>query len=214
MYITLPDLPYDFNALEPHIDALTMEIHHDKHHGGYVNKLNAALEKAPALQGKSIEDILLSLEDAPEEVRTAICNNGGGHYNHSLFWKILSPTGGGKPSGTLLSMIENSFDSFEGFKERFTNIATALFGSGWTWLVVDDSQKLTISTSPNQDNPAMCGQIPILGIDLWEHAYYLKYQNRRPEYIAAFWNVIKWDQVAKNLENVRLKGSRTVSSRI
>lgn len=214
MYITLPDLPYDFNALEPHIDALTMEIHHDKHHGGYVNKLNAALEKAPALQGKSIEDILLSLEDAPEEVRTAICNNGGGHYNHSLFWKILSPTGGGKPSGTLLSMIENSFDSFEGFKERFTNIATTLFGSGWTWLVVDDSQKLTISTSPNQDNPAMCGQIPILGIDLWEHAYYLKYQNRRPEYIAAFWNVIKWDQVAKNLENVRLKGSRTVSSRI
>lgn len=214
MYITLPDLPYDFNALEPHIDALTMEIHHDKHHGGYVNKLNAALEKAPALQGKSIEDILLSLEDAPEEVRTAICNNGGGHYNHSLFWKILSPTGGGKPSETLLSMIENSFDSFEGFKERFTNIATTLFGSGWTWLVVDDSQKLTISTSPNQDNPAMCGQIPILGIDLWEHAYYLKYQNRRPEYIAAFWNVIKWDQVAKNLENIRIKGSRTVSSRM
>ncbi len=204
MSFTLPDLPYDFNALEPHIDARTMEIHHDKHHGGYVNKLNAALEKAPALQGKTIEEIMVSLEKAPEEVRTAIRNNGGGHYNHTLFWKIMSPRGGGKPAGTLLSMLEKSFGSFDAFKDRFSEAAANIFGSGWAWLSVDSSKRLVISATPNQDNPAMQGLVPIFGLDVWEHAYYLKYQNRRPEYIAAFWNVVNWEQVAMHLEGAKL----------
>jgi Fe-Mn family superoxide dismutase len=200
MAFTLPDLPYDFGALEPHIDARTMEIHHGKHHGGYVAKLNAALEKAPALQGKSIEEIMKGWENAPSEVRTAIRNNGGGHYNHSLFWKLLSPKGGGKPSGTLLAKIESGFGGFEIFKDKFSEAAANIFGSGWAWVAVERGGKLAIAATPNQDNPLMQGKTPILGLDVWEHAYYLKYQNRRPEYIAAFWSIVNWEQVAANLK--------------
>ncbi len=200
MAFTVPDLPYAFNALEPHIDAKTMEIHHDKHHGTYVAKLNAALEKAPAFQGKPIEDILRSLDSVPAEVRTAVRNHGGGHLNHSLFWKMLSPKGGGKPSGALASAIDKGFGSFDAFKEQFGNAAANLFGSGWAWLCADSAGKLVIAGLPNQDSPVSQGMKPLLGIDVWEHAYYLKYQNRRPDYIAAFWNVVSWEQVAANLE--------------
>jgi Fe-Mn family superoxide dismutase len=207
MSFTLPDLAYDFNALEPHIDARTMKIHHGKHHGGYVNKLNAALEKAPALHGKSIEEIMRMLDAVPEEVRAAVRNNGGGHYNHSLFWKVLSPEGGGRPSGPLLDAVEKSFGSFDTLRQRFSAAAAGVFGSGWAWLVADASGRLVVETSPNQDNPAMAGRRPVLGLDVWEHAYYLKYQNRRPEYIEAFWNVINWAQVAANLRAAREGGS-------
>ena len=200
MPFTLPDLPYAFNALEPHIDAKTMEIHHDKHHGTYVTKLNAALEKAPAFQGRAIEDILKSLDSVPADVRTAVRNHGGGHMNHTMFWKLLSPNGGGKPSGALAAAIDKNFGSFDAFKQQFTDAATNLFGSGWAWLSADAAGKLVITGLPNQDNPVSQGLKPIMGLDVWEHAYYLKYQNRRPEYITAFWNVISWDQVAKNLE--------------
>ncbi len=202
MAFTLPDLPYAFDALEPYIDARTMEIHHDKHHGGYVSKLNAALEKAPALQGKRVEEILRSLDGVPEEVRTAVRNNGGGHLNHSLFWKLMAPKAGGKPEGELLQELEKTFGSFERFKEAFTTAAGGLFGSGWAWLVVDNG-RLEVTTTPNQDNPVMRGQRPVLGLDVWEHAYYLKYQNRRPEYIAAFWSVVNWPQAAENLRTAR-----------
>jgi len=200
MPFTLPDLPYAFNALEPHIDAKTMEIHHDKHHGTYVAKLNAALEKAPAFQNRAIEDILKSLDSVPADVRSAVRNHGGGHMNHTMFWKMLSPSGGGKPSGALAAAIEKSFGSFDTFKQQFSDAAANLFGSGWAWLCADAAGKLVVTSLPNQDNPVSQGLKPILGIDVWEHAYYLKYQNRRPEYITAFWNVISWDQVAKNLE--------------
>ena len=200
MAFTVPDLPYAFNALEPHIDAKTMEIHHDKHHGTYVAKLNAALEKAPAFQGKPIEDILRSLDSVPAEVRTAVRNHGGGHLNHSLFWKMLSPKGGGKPSGALASAIDKGFGGFDAFKEQFGNAAANLFGSGCAWLCADSAGKLVIAGLPNQDSPVSQGMKPLLGIDVWEHAYYLKYQNRRPDYIAAFWNVVSWEQVAANLE--------------
>jgi Fe-Mn family superoxide dismutase len=200
MAFTLPDLPYAFNALEPHIDAKTMEIHHDKHHGTYVAKLNAALEKAPALQGKQIEEILRALDSVPADIRGAVRNHGGGHLNHSLFWKMLSPKGGGKPAGALASAIDKSFGGFDAFKEQFTNAGTNLFGSGWAWLCADASGKLVITALPNQDSPVSQGMKPLLGLDVWEHAYYLKYQNRRPEYIAAFWNVVAWEQVAANLD--------------
>ncbi len=200
MPFTLPDLPYAFNALEPHIDAKTMEIHHDKHHGTYVTKLNAALEKAPAFQGRAIEEILKSLDSVPADVRTAVRNHGGGHMNHSMFWKMLSPQGGGKPTGALAAAIDKSFGSFDTFKQQFGDAAANLFGSGWAWLSADAAGKLVITALPNQDNPVSQGLKPILGIDVWEHAYYLKYQNKRPDYIAAFWNVISWEQVAKNLE--------------
>ncbi len=199
MAFTLPDLPYPFNALEPHIDAKTMEIHHDKHHATYVAKLNAALEKAPTFQGKSIEEILRSLDSIPADVRTAVRNHGGGHLNHSLFWKMMSPKGGGKPSGALAKAIDKSFGSFDALKEQFGNAAANLFGSGWAWLCEDRAGKLVISALPNQDSPVSQGLKPILGLDVWEHAYYLKYQNRRPDYIAAFWNVVSWEQVAANL---------------
>ena len=199
MPFTLPDLPYAFGALEPHIDAKTMEIHHGKHHATYVSKLNAALEKAPALQSKTIEEILRSLDTAPNEVRGALRNHGGGHYNHSLFWKMLAP-GGGAPTGALKSAIDKAFGSFDAFKEQFSTAAANLFGSGWAWLCADSSKKLTLTTTPNQDSPLSQGLKPLLGLDVWEHAYYLKYQNRRPDYITAFWNVVSWKQVAENLD--------------
>jgi Fe-Mn family superoxide dismutase len=203
MPFSLPDLPYAYNALEPHIDAKTMEIHHDKHHATYVQKLNAALEKAPSFQSKKIEEILRSLDSVPAEGRTAVRNHGGGHYNHSLFWKLLSPKGGGKPSGALAAAIEKSFGGFDGFKDQFGAAAVNLFGSGWAWLCADGAGKLSILGLPNQDSPLSQGLKPILGIDVWEHAYYLKYQNRRPDYIAAIWNVVSWEQVALNFETSR-----------
>jgi len=202
MAYTLPDLPYDFNALEPHIDARTMEIHHDKHHGGYVKKVNAAIE-GTELENKSIEDLISDLSAVPEDKRTAVRNNGGGHANHSLFWTIMSPDGGGEPSGDLATAINEAFGSFNDFKEKFSTAGATRFGSGWAWLGVDSSGKLCVCSTPNQDSPLMGSSIvdcpckPILGMDVWEHAYYLKYQNKRPEYIAAFFNVINWDEVAK-----------------
>ena len=203
MAFKLPDLPYDFNALEPQIDARTMEIHHDKHHGAYVSKLNAALEKAPDFEDKPIVEILQSLDRLPQEIRTAVRNNGGGHYNHSLFWKILTPDGGGLPDGALLKEVKKNFGQYDTFKEQFASAATGVFGSGWVWLALDADFKLVVTTTPNQDSPIMQGITPILGLDVWEHAYYLKYQNRRPDYIAAFWNVINWDQVTDNLMRAR-----------
>jgi len=203
MPYTLPDLPYPFNALEPHIDAKTMEIHHDKHHGTYVAKLNAALEKVPSFQGRPIEEILRTLDSLPADVRPAVRNHGGGHLNHSLFWKIMSPKGGGKPTGALAAAIDTSFGSFDALKEQFANAAANLFGSGWAWLCADSAGKLVIVSLPNQDSPASQGMKPVLGLDVWEHAYYLRYQNRRPDYITAFWNVVSWEQAAANLESAR-----------
>ena len=203
MAFKLPYLPYDFAALEPHIDARTMEIHYGKHHATYVTKLNAALEKHPALAQKPVEDLLKSLDMLPAEIRTAVRNHGGGHFNHSLFWKLMAPGAGGKPSGALAAAIDTAFNGFAGFQEQFSNAAATLFGSGWAWLVADASRKLSVVTTPNQDNPISQGLVPLLGLDVWEHAYYLKYQNRRPDYIAAFWNVVNWKQVAANLEAAR-----------
>lgn len=198
MSFQLPDLPYAYNALEPHIDAKTMEIHHGKHHNGYTTKLNAAIEGTD-LEGQSIEDILKNISKHSTGVR----NNGGGYYNHSLFWKVMSPNGGGNPSGEVANMIDDAFGSFDAFKEAFSNAAATQFGSGWAWLCFDNG-KLTVCSTPNQDNPIMdvtdCDGTPILGIDVWEHAYYLNYQNRRPDYINAFFNVINWDQVNENLQ--------------
>ena len=197
MPFTLPPLPYPNDALEPSIDAKTMEIHHDKHHAGYVNNLNAALEKAPELQGKSLDDLLKNLNAVPEAVRTAVRNNGGGHWNHSMFWQVMSPNGGGAPSGKLADAINKSFGDFEKFKEQFNAAGGSRFGSGWAWLI-NDGGKLSIVSTPNQDNPIMDGKpAPILGVDVWEHAYYLKYQNRRPDYLDAFWNVVNWGKVAE-----------------
>ena len=197
MPFTLPPLPYPTNALEPSIDAQTMEIHHDKHHAAYVNNLNAALEKAPELQNKSLDDLLKNLNAVPESVRTAVRNNGGGHWNHSMFWQVMSPSGGGKPTGKLADAINSAFGDFEKFKEQFNAAGAARFGSGWAWLV-NDGGKLSIVSTPNQDNPIMDGKpAPILGLDVWEHAYYLKYQNRRPDYMKAWWNVVNWPEVAK-----------------
>jgi superoxide dismutase, Fe-Mn family len=197
MAFTLPDLPFKLDALEPHIDAKTMEIHHGKHHATYVTRLNQALEGKGDLASKTIEDLLRNLDAVPNEIRMAVRNNGGGHYNHSLFWKLLSPSGG-KPSGALAEAITKSFGSFEAFKTQFTDAATTRFGSGWAWLSLDKSRKLIVSSTPNQDSPLMEGMVPVLGLDVWEHAYYLKYQNRRPDYIAAFWNVVNWAHVEEN----------------
>lgn len=197
MAFELPKLPYDYDALEPHIDARTMEIHHTKHHNGYTTKLNTAIEGTD-LASKSIEEILRNLDMANSAVR----NNGGGFYNHSLFWKIMSPNGGGNPGGDLGDAINDAFGSFDGFKDKFSSAAGSRFGSGWAWLCVHKGGKLEICSTPNQDNPIMpntgCGGYPILGIDVWEHAYYLNYQNRRPDYINAFFNVINWEEVAAN----------------
>jgi Fe-Mn family superoxide dismutase len=195
----LPPLPYAYNALEPYIDELTMQIHHDRHHGTYVQNLNAALEGHPDLEAKSIEDLLRGINDVPESIRTAVRNNGGGHANHTLFWEIMSPNGGGQPSGKLADAINTTFGSFEKFKEEFTKAALGRFGSGWAWLVVDGG-KLAITSTPNQDNPLMEGKTPIFGLDVWEHAYYLKYQNRRADYVNAFWNVVNWAEVEKRYE--------------
>jgi len=198
----LPALPYANNALEPHFDALTMEIHHDRHHATYVNNLNAALEGHADLQQKSIEELIGNLDAVPESIRTAVRNNGGGHANHTLFWEILSPNGGGAPAGALADAINSTFGSFDNFKAEFTKAATTRFGSGWAWLIVDGG-KLAITSTPNQDSPLMEGKTPILGLDVWEHAYYLKYQNKRPDYIGAFWNVVNWDEVSKRFEAAR-----------
>ncbi|WP_407268398.1 superoxide dismutase SodA [Radiobacillus sp. PE A8.2] len=195
----LPDLPYAYDALEPHIDKETMNIHHTKHHNTYVTKLNGALEGHADLQDKSLEDLLSDLDSVPAEIRTAVQNNGGGHANHSLFWTLLSPNGGGEPTGELAEKITAKFGSLDKFKEEFAAAGAGRFGSGWAWLVVNNGE-LEITSTPNQDTPVMEGKTPVLGLDVWEHAYYLKYQNKRPDYIAAFWNVVNWDEVSKLYE--------------
>ena len=194
---SLPPLPYASDALEPHIDAKTMEIHHGKHHQAYVNNLNGALEKAPELQSKSLDDLLRGLNSVPEAIRTAVRNNGGGHWNHTMFWQIMGPDAGGKPGGALAQAIDTAFGSFDKFKEQFAAAGTGRFGSGWAWLIVERGGGLKIESTPNQDNPLMDGKVAIMGLDVWEHAYYLKYQNRRPDYIAAWWNVVSWKEVEK-----------------
>jgi Fe-Mn family superoxide dismutase len=192
----LPPLPYAFDALEPHIDAKTMEIHHDKHHAAYVTNLNAALEKFPALQSKSIEALLKEINTVPEEIRTAVRNNGGGHMNHTMFWELMGPKAGGEPTGALADALNQSVGSFAAFKEQFAKAGLGRFGSGWAWLIKHDN-KLSIESTANQDQPIMEGKHAILGVDVWEHAYYLKYQNRRADYLAAWWNVVNWNEVAK-----------------
>jgi Fe-Mn family superoxide dismutase len=192
----LPPLPYDFGALEPHIDTQTMQIHHGKHHQAYVNNLNAALEKHPALQAKSAEDLIRDLASVPEDIRTAVRNNGGGHVNHTMFWTLMAPNAGGAPTGALADAIGAAFGSFDAFKEQFAKAGVGRFGSGWAWLI-DTGGKLSIESTANQDNPMSEGKKAILGIDVWEHAYYLKYQNRRPDYISAWWNVVNWAEVAR-----------------
>jgi Fe-Mn family superoxide dismutase len=194
----LPPLPYDFGALEPHIDTQTMQIHHRKHHAAYVNNLNAALEKHANLQGKSAEELVKDLSKVPEDIRTAVRNNGGGHVNHTMFWKMMAPKAGGAPTGAVSDAIKSAFGSFDSFKEQFAKAAAGRFGSGWAWLI-DTGGKLTIESTPNQDSPLMDGKKPILGLDVWEHAYYLKYQNRRPDYIDAWWNVVNWAEINKRL---------------
>ena len=194
----LPPLPYAYNALEPHIDEQTMRIHHDKHHAAYVKNLNAALEKHPALQGKGLDDLVRDLASVPEDIRTAVRNNGGGHWNHSLFWQVMGPDAGGAPTGKVADAITASFGSFDGLKEQFAKAAMGRFGSGWAWIVADGGA-LSITSTPNQDNPLMDGQRAILGLDVWEHAYYLNYQNRRPDYISAWWNVVNWAAVNARL---------------
>jgi Fe-Mn family superoxide dismutase len=197
MAFELPPLPYPSNALEPHIDQQTMEIHHGKHHNAYVTNLNKALEGQPDLQNKSLEELLTSINTLPSSIQNAVRNNGGGHSNHSMFWQIMSPNGGGAPSGDLATAINSAFGSFDAFKEQFAAAGVGRFGSGWAWLVVAPDGSLSISSTPNQDTPIMEGKTPILGLDVWEHAYYLKYQNRRPDYIAAWWNVVNWAEVAR-----------------
>jgi len=195
----LPPLPYEFDALEPHIDARTMEIHHDKHHQAYITNLNKAVAGHEDLAKKNVEDLIRDLAQVPEAIRTAVRNQGGGHYNHSLFWQMMKKGGGGEPKGALGSAIDKKFGNFTGFKDELTKAATSQFGSGWAWLTLD-GKNLKVEPAPNQDNPLSQGRTPLLGIDVWEHAYYLKYQNRRPEYIAAFFNVINWDFVAQRYE--------------
>jgi Fe-Mn family superoxide dismutase len=203
MAFTLPPLPYDYKALEPHIDEQTMRLHHDKHHAAYVNNLNAALESQPDLQNKSIEELLAMVDRIPEAIRATVRNNGGGHANHTIFWEMMAPGGAKEPDGELASAINSSFGGFAQFKEQFTKACVGRFGSGWGWLTSDRSGKLAIESTPNQDTPLMAGKAPLLGCDVWEHAYYLKYQNRRPDYVGAWWNVVNWTDVAQRFAKAR-----------
>lgn len=202
MTYTLPDLPYAYDALEPYIDVETMHLHHDKHHNTYVTNLNAAIEKHPELGEKSVEELIADMAGIPEDIRAAVRNNGGGHANHSFFWEIMAPNAGGEPTGAVKAAIDDAFGSFDEMKEAFKAAAAGRFGSGWAWVIVDDG-KLAITSTPNQDSPLMDGKTPILGLDVWEHAYYLKYKNVRPDYIAAFWNVVNWDKVNEHFENAK-----------
>jgi len=197
MAFTLPPLPYDYAALEPHIDTQTMQIHHDKHHNAYVTNLNAALERHPNIASQSIEDILRNIGDVPEAARQAVINNGGGHANHTMFWEIMGPNGGGEPTGALGEAITKAFGSFADFKAKINDAGVKRFGSGWSWLVLDKGGALQVLSTANQDSPLMQGQTPLLGVDVWEHAYYLKYQNLRPKYLEAWWNTVNWAEVAK-----------------
>jgi len=196
----LPELPYDYSALEPTIDAQTMKLHHDMHHAAYVKNLNAALEKYPNLQSKKVEELLRDLNAVPEDIRTAVRNNGGGHMNHSMFWKIMGPKAGGEPSGAIAKLIQQTFGTFKDFQTKFNDAGVKQFGSGWVWLAGKPGGELQVLSTPNQDNPISQGLFPILGNDVWEHAYYLKYNNRRPEYLQAWWNVVNWDEINKRLE--------------
>jgi superoxide dismutase, Fe-Mn family len=200
---SLPEVPYAYDALEPHIDARTMEIHHTKHHQTYVNNLNAALEKAPDVRYDDIDQLLRNFDSIPQEIQTAVRNNGGGHANHSLFWTIMGPNGGGEPGGAVGEAIRSAFGDFAGFRDKFANAAKGRFGSGWAWLVVGDGRQVQVTDTANQDSPLMSGQTPVLGLDVWEHAYYLHYPNRRPDYIDAWWNVVNWDEVNRRFEGAR-----------
>jgi len=200
---TLPELPYAFDALEPHIDARTMEIHHGKHHNAYVTNLNNALAKHPDWLELSVADLCAKINEVPEDIRTAVRNNGGGHFNHSLFWPLMGPGKGGEPTGELGSAIASTFGSFDDFKQQFSTAAATRFGSGWAWLSLNNAGKLVVHSTPNQDNPLMDGWKPVVGLDVWEHAYYLNYQNRRPDYIAAWWNVVNWDQANENFRQAK-----------
>ncbi len=202
MSYELPALPYGYDALEPHIDARTMEIHHTKHHQGYVNNLNAALDKHPELKDKDLNELLSNLNAIPEDIRTAVRNNGGGHANHSLFWECMTPEST-SPSGELAQAIDSAFGSFDGFKEQFAKAGATRFGSGWAWLALDSGGQLVVTSTPNQDNPVSEGLVPVLGLDVWEHAYYLNYQNRRPDYITAWWNVVNWNKVAESYNDAK-----------
>jgi Fe-Mn family superoxide dismutase len=205
---SLPPLPYDAAALEPHIDATTMQIHHGKHHQAYVTNLNAALDKHPEWHQKSLDDLLKNINGVPEDIRTAVRNNGGGHHNHSMFWKWMAPKAGGEPRGTIGGAIEKAFGDFAKFKERLSNAGMTRFGSGWAWLLVTRDGKLEITSTANQDSPLMDGNTPILGVDVWEHAYYLKYQNRRADYLAAWWNVVNWAEVEQRYSAAGRGGGR------
>jgi len=197
MAYELPPLPYDYKALEPYIDEETMHLHHDKHHQAYVNNLNAALQGQSQFENMSIDELIRSLNSVPDNIRTAVRNNGGGHINHSMFWQIMKPSGGGEPTGDLASAISSAFGSFDQFKAAFNDAGAKRFGSGWAWLVIGADGKLAVTSTANQDSPLIDGQYPVMGNDVWEHAYYLKYQNRRPEYLAAWWNVVNWDEISK-----------------
>jgi Fe-Mn family superoxide dismutase len=201
MAFEVPPLPYDYNALEPYIDTQTMQLHHDKHHAAYVNNLNNALQNQSQLASWTVEDLVQRINEVPESIRTAVRNNAGGHVNHSMFWQIMKPNGGGEPTGELGSAIQQAFGSFDQFKAAFNDAGVKRFGSGWTWLVLDRSGKLQVISTANQDSPLMDGMFPVMGNDVWEHAYYLKYQNRRPDYLAAWWNVVNWDEIAHRYQH-------------
>ena len=203
MSFELASLPYDYSALEPYIDTQTMQIHHDKHHAAYVTNLNKALESAPELAGKSIDEIVANLSAVPEKIRQAVINNGGGHYNHTLFWEIMGPKGGGEPKGDLAKAIDAAFGNYEGLREKMNNAGMTRFGSGWAWLVADKAGQLQVLSTANQDCPLSNGQQPLVGIDVWEHAYYLKYQNRRADYLGAWWNVVNWEAVAARYASLK-----------
>ena len=203
MAFELPPLPYDYSALEPHIDTQTMQIHHDKHHQTYVTNLNNALQGQDQLASMSVDDLLRNISQVPDSIRTAVRNSGGGHSNHTMFWNIMKPNGGGEPTGDFANAIQQAFGSFDAFKAAFNDAGTKRFGSGWAWLVLDSSGKLQVISTANQDSPLMDGLYPVMGNDVWEHAYYLKYQNRRPEYLNAWWNVVNWDEIARRYEQAR-----------